>query len=550
LAYHLTLLLLILAFGTLLIWRPLPGWLDFWNHAAVGRWICQGGHVPDQSLFLWTAHEPWIYHSWLSQVVFYAFTRVAGSENTPYVVLGGTAMLALTPFVLAWLIWRGGGRLSSWLAIPFLLALKALGFKFQARPELFTCVCLCLLLTFLITWSRKSSLVPRSRDKMTAVGIFGLLVVWANFHGAVIIGLVLLAITAGFELLQDWFSPRSRLLALLALSGPVAVCLNPYGLAYWGIYRTVASETFASIDEWQPIWQDPPVRMEQMGMVGVLAALALGAWAFNPKRRWAQLAWLLFLGVLFAQARRNVWPFSLASLMVLAANAPSLDPQAWFNKLGSCTRRRSAGDAVILSPAWRWLLRLGLIAWVSLQCLLFFLAPRSWWPLTPTRLEQGVVHFIQANELRARVFNDYENSGFLQWSLAGEPALYIDKLNAYPDAVMHNYLAIMRATEESQRLLDEEAIEIVVLTTNRGSGAVPLAPLAAYLDGSANWARVCASKGGVIWVRRSQAYEHLWKPLAKTVSSVPFGTLEMYGHDEDALSPPMTAEDIGGTGRN
>ncbi len=349
---------LLLTLGVLLVWRPLPGWLDFWAHAAVGRWTWQTGRVPDHTLFLWTADVPWVYHHWLAQVIFYGLTNVGSPSDLPYVVLGFTALLGLLPFVLVWLVWCRYGRLSAWIAVPLVLALKGLVIRLQTRPELFTGLCLSLLLTFLLAWSR----VPGAsrpeqlsgRDRLGLAAILGLFVLWANLHGAVVLGLLVLAVTAGCDLVQDRCNLRSRVLACLALLAPVAVCVNPYGLAYWRALRAVGSYTLEQLVEWQPIWTKPFLPADMVIGVVVLPLLALGAWLLNPNRRWAQLGWLLLLALLFVRARRNVWPFLLTCLLVLAGNAQVLDPETLWRKASWFARRRVGQDAQPLPALIRW----------------------------------------------------------------------------------------------------------------------------------------------------------------------------------------------------
>src|SRR5207247_607574 len=79
--------------------------LDFWAHAAVGRWVWQTGQVPDRTLFLWTASEPWVYHGWLSQVTFFGLTNAGSPQTNAYVVLAITAVLVAFPFALIWWVW-------------------------------------------------------------------------------------------------------------------------------------------------------------------------------------------------------------------------------------------------------------------------------------------------------------------------------------------------------------------------------------------------------------------------------------------------------------
>src|SRR5262249_7652959 len=160
-----------------------------------------------------------------------------------------------------------------------------------------------------------------------------------------------------------------------------------------------------------------------------------------------------------------------------------------------------------------WPIRIAVLAWVVLEGLPGVILFRPWRPLTPTRLEQGVVRFLREHQLPGRVFNDYENSSYLQWRLAGQPPLYIDLSNAYPDDLMRDYQDVARVKQRGRALLDEQHIGIVVLTTNRPGFS--LAPLANYLDADARWVRVYVGGDGVIWVRRTPEYKFVWGPHSR-----------------------------------
>jgi hypothetical protein len=540
--YRVVLATAVLAFGVLLVWRPVLGRYDVWAHAAVGRWMCEHGRAPDRSLFLWTADEPWVYHSWLSQVIFYGLARAGGPEARAAVFLAFVAVVGLAPFALAWGVWWTRARPTCWTALPFVVALDGTAGRLEARPELFTAAFLTALLVFfaLRPGTRPAGDRPGPRRWVVPAVVLALFALWANFHGAVVIGVQVLAVTAVCDFLQNRRDVRWKLPAALALLAPAAVCLNPYGPAYWLALVPVGSDRFAEIIEWFPVWRGPPVpEPVLLAAVGV-PALALAAWALNPERRWAQLGWLVMFAAMFALARRNVWPLTLAGLVVLAVNARSLDPEALWARAARLVRRRSGGvppPPVVL----RWTLRVVVLIFVVLHAWPAYMMLRPWRNYAPNRLDGGIVRFVADHRLEGRVFNDYENSSYLQWRFAGCPALYIDLLNAYPDGVMADYRAIATLTDRGRELLDEQGIEVVILTTNR-RGAVSLARLANHLDAHPGWARVYAGADGCVWVRRTPAFERVWRPRAGAVRTVEFATLERWG-DEAMTFAPATNPD-------
>ena len=210
--------------------------------------------------------------------------------------------------------------------------------------------------------------------------------------------------TAGCDLIQDRWSVRARVLALLTPLAFAGVCVNPYGIGYFQTHLRVGSFTFAHIAEWAPIWRNPPMPADILIPVVLLAAGSFAAWVINPQRRWSHLGWLLLLGALFAQARRNIAPFALTSLMVLAVNAPALNAEAFHRTLRRITQCSSSGAAPRQSLPLRWLFQGGLLVWLILEALM--LLPRIEQMQRPAdiRLEQGVARFIRDNNLKRKIF--------------------------------------------------------------------------------------------------------------------------------------------------
>jgi hypothetical protein len=495
---------LLCAYGVLLCWRPLQPSDDVWAHAAVGSWIWDHAALPPDTLFLWPSSIPWVYHSWLSALTFYGLASLPFDQTA---ILAFTCLVGLAPLVLV--LWTWQGRDSTWVAVPGVWMLNGLVYRIQPRPDLFTSLALTALLLLL-------SRFPGRARWTWLVGFLALFAVWANFHGAVIIGLLLLGITIVCDAVQDRDWRRTRAQGLLLLAALVGTHLNPYGFGYWRSLAPLNSYTFSVILEWRPVWEEPPLPWDALVGAAVAGALAGAAWALSPKRRLAQLAWLLIAAALFVTARRNVSVFILVSAVVAALNAQALESQLLW---GLLPRRGSGGEP--RPVPLRRLLRLGILCYLVAEISVFVVTALE--PAPVIGLPDGCVAFVRGHRVRGRVLNDLDNSAYFHWRFRNDLPLFIDGLNAYPDQLMRDYMTIVRGDRAAKDVIDGYDINIILLTVNRHGS---LARLAYNLDRSPEWARVYVGGDAVIWVRRRD-----FAPLIEAVgpvNAVPFGTLETW----------------------
>lgn len=472
---YLPLLLIFIAVAT---WRPLTGAEDFYAHAAVGRWIFQHQTIPHQTLWLWGASPvEWIAHSWLSQLTFFSWMSLGGE----HLVLLLTIILAAIPFVIFWKLWEKRGQINALTPLFFMLAIWCACVRFQARPELFSSLFLGGLLLFLIH-------LPQSLTWRSVIALIALFAIWANFHGAVALGLLVLGLSVTCELLQQKAARPAWQLGLLALACLVAVNLNPYGVAYWQALRPVGGSMFQMIDEWKSPLTAPALPFEALLMVCSVTAIAFALWFKNPERRWAQALWLVLALVLFFTARRNLWPCILLSVAVAAANVRPLNALALQAKPSS-------------SPA------LGPIiaVMVLLTGSFVMLSPVAFSPAglraTSPLLPRGAANAVLQHDLPQPVFNDYLRSGYLHWRYAGRPSIYIDLLNAYPDELLAKYFDIVKRTPEGIIEWEKLGVNTVVFGSYKKTDR--LAPLAEYLDKNPQWRVVYNEPDGKVWVRKN-----------------------------------------------
>ena len=485
---------LIVALLAIWTWRPLTGSEDFWIHIATGRWIWQNQSVPRETLWLWTTpSQPWVAHSWLSELFLYGIMQAGGA----HLVLLVTIILVTLPFIWFWKLWARRGRISALTPIFFTFAIWCASVRFQPRPELFSYFFMSLLLLFLIQW-------PRSATRWNVLGIIALFALWANFHGAVALGVLIIFLTAGCELLQQKFARESWKLVAIAAACALAVNLNPYGFAYWKALRQVGGAMFKMIDEWKPPLTEPALPLLAVALVLLIAIVALLGWTKNPQRRWSQLLWLAVGVLFFLTARRNIWPCILISLAVCAANANGL----------------SAFRSFALTPPLRVYARGLAVAFVIGFALLAIsseaisqrngvLGLRA----TSRVLPVGVADAVLSRQLPGPIFNDYLRSGYFHWRFSGHPPLFIDLQNVYPPELLAEYFDIIRRTPRGIKALEQRKINTVVFGKYRSTDR--LAPLAKYLDQSPQWQRVYSREDGAIWTRRAPMSSVATAPLAR-----------------------------------
>ena len=276
---------------------------DTWMMLVGGREVAQHGLPHRDTLFLWTHGRPWVDQQWLAQLSYYKAHILGGVRlvliaNTFFVV--GAAAVA---FAFARL--RGASPRAIFL-IAVLLPLMspwALQVRAQAPAQLLFAATFGLLtLRGALTWTR--------------VGlVIAMLVIWANVHGTVVMGVALAMLCGVFAATRPSRASRRPALATLLLS-PLCVFASPYGFALAGYYRELLNANPLLpkfVAEWK--WSAPGV------LTAVFYAVVLGGtWLVIRHGRkialYDKLA-LVLLVVSAVMALRSIIWFGLAAVIVL-----------------------------------------------------------------------------------------------------------------------------------------------------------------------------------------------------------------------------------------
>jgi hypothetical protein len=305
-------LLVVLAGAFAVFWSlatPLFVQADSWLTLLAGREIAASGLPREDTLAVMTAGRPWIDQQWLAHLGFYWLAALGGWK---LVLLASVAAL-LAPLSIALVLARKrGGSIRSIALVAILCIPYITSF---VRTQLWSHVLFVVLLALLAAESRR----PSKR----VLAAFPLLALWANLHGAVLVGAGLVALLGAGELAavrrrqaprgRDWARP----LGLIAAPW-LCVLVTPYGLSIVSYYEsTVANPVFPEVlAEWMP-----PVATSVSGFAFfVLAGLALALVARRHRELTSFEIWTLGLSLIggLLALRSIVW-FAFASLVILPA---------------------------------------------------------------------------------------------------------------------------------------------------------------------------------------------------------------------------------------
>jgi|HubBroStandDraft_2_1064218.scaffolds.fasta_scaffold32131_1 hypothetical protein len=305
-----------LLFGAMAVFACLmPAQGDTFWHLRAGQEIWRTLHVPLDEHYSYTAAGGyWPNHEWLWQAFGYGLYRVGGMRlfelGSAAIIIGACAIL----YRLC--VGSAASRL-----VLFALSLPLATRAWALRPQLVSTLALAILLWLLV----------HERHRWLPL----LFVVWANAHGAVAMGIAVLAAVAGLAVLRARRGDardrrRARALVVLTPLCALATLLTPLGFGLWRYVGTsMALSHENGIREWQPTWPDGPFGIIFWALA--VAFLGLLFWRRNRLRQLSQMprmSWMSWMSwgdlvlltaslvmlVLAARAVRNTCVFLLIAV--------------------------------------------------------------------------------------------------------------------------------------------------------------------------------------------------------------------------------------------
>ena len=448
-----------------------PNAVDLAYHLKVGELIVAERAVPRTDMLAWTtAGRPWLDQNWGAQLALYGIWR-----------LGGFPLLTVTNAlctVAAWGLVAAACRRRTanlrLIAGAVLAGYAAAAAAFSARPQMFS----------MLLFAAELYLLEAARTQpRVALAIPLLMPLWANLHGAFVVGVGLLVIEA---VAAVWRRDRPGAVRYLLVTAAslAALLVNPWGVRVLGYAVSLPSSPTVTgiVAEWGPATLREPAGALILVAIGILVVALVRA--PSPERAPEQLLRMALLaGLALWAIRAGAW-FGLALPVAVCALARPVPARPGVAERG----------VPVLS---------GLVLAVLAVMLVVASPPlRNVTPGSPPGLRAAPVAtatWLAAHPQPGRMFNYQPWGSYLEFRLGPRVQVAFDSRVELPSADRWGgYRAVVTGRWDAERLLDEWRVGHVVASRHGTPALVEL------LEASGRWRLVFSSGDQRVYLRVAQ----------------------------------------------
>jgi hypothetical protein len=456
---------------------------DLWGYLAFGRLFWQTGVFPYHDVFSYVdTLGLWVYHEWLTGVVFYPLYQGLGGAGLQLLKYGlGLATVAMVYLTARE---RGATFVSAALVLWLIQLFPVIGFS-PVRAQVFT-------YAFFAT---TVYLLERARLRQQWRGLWLLApleLLWCNLHGGFVSGLGVMGLYGlGEGLGRRRFWPYLRVM----LAAGLLTLANPYGWEYWRYLWTALALPRPEITEWASLWG--AYEQGQTGGLELAYTLSLMGFAgfLAVKTRWRELSPILTLALVLALGLRHLRHLTFFLLLGGAYMPARLS--LWLES------RRGAGASSLTRLAPALAIVLGLTALMPADK---FLSKH------PLRLETsqapgpgsipghyypvGAMAYLQARHLAGKLLTEFAWGEYLIWNFYPACRVALDGRyeTVYPQGVAKEYFDFINQVGESRKFLEDYPPDLILLA--------PRSKACAFMGANPAWRRVYADTGAALFVRR------------------------------------------------
>ena len=423
---------------------------DIWWHLAAGRWMVAHRAIARHEAFSFTAAgRPWIDHEWLFQLAAWAVHALGGVAG---LILAKAAVVAATVALVHRFMVRKGGltpAAAGFVLIPFVVVSRL---RLLVRPEIASLLFAVILLSVLLTESTNAGGMKR------LLWIPALMVLWANVHAGVALGLMLLAVTLVGAVLEGAFREPPReltgagRLAVVSAASVAAVLVNPWGWRVLTVpFRLTSMMAHGPFHNWE--WQPSTWEASWPVLLLVVASTAVAVASVIRRPAWRPVLVLTLLAFLVLRYRRNLAVFCLLAPIPLS----QLAAEAWPQKIGSrfLTSVRPALVAGLLVVVGFWGATAGWMLPAGLG-------------VNSHDVPVGAVNFLARVKPPGNPIHPYDFGGYLAWRLGPATKIFMDGRNEIFVDLRREIAASEGNDQRWRQLLDHWRIDWALMPYSAG----------------------------------------------------------------------------------
>ena len=449
---------------------------DIWWHMRNATELVRTHHLVRSDSFSSTAYGmPWINHSWLSELFYYAAHHVLGYLGVTLLWVVLFSLLSIAVYAIARR--QVENPIFAALATYAGVAMAAVGFG--PRTQHLGALCLVGIFAVLLRY--------RDRRNAPLWMVPVLFALWINCHGGWLFGfaVALILFAAGVirrdigSLRADPWSAldRKRLAATLAASF-AALFVNPYGYKLvWYPFDMMTRQklNLASIEEWATVDFS-----NAHGRIMLLVIALVCSTLLASRRRW-RIDEALLTAFLLGAALLHTRTGYFAGLLLPALLAPNLEA-AFSRAQHHALQPKKLLNALVIAAV------LGVSA--------ILLPSRDVCDArTAADFPAGALAYLRQHPIAGNMFNDYGWGGYIEWNAPDLKPFVDSRVDIFEyKGVLRDHLDAMRLVRTDEVLAQ---YDIRYVLYKQGT------PLAYYMARNAGWKTVYQDAVAIIFERNN-----------------------------------------------
>jgi hypothetical protein len=471
---------------------------DFWWHIAIGREIVTSGSIPAVDVYSYTlAGQPYPSYEmyWLMETAMYFIYKLGG----PALVVFIQSIMITCVYLVIFSICKLTSN--SWrVAALGVLFAAALGLNdWNVRPQGITFLLASLFLLAIYEYKKHLHwgwlvIFPTC------------MLIWVNSHGTFIIGLVLVGIWWGQELLtairryislKDVVELKRMVIPGIMFGVTAFICLlNPRGIGIINYLKTMTANSVVQnlVTEWAaPTFGTLIGTIFYCGLIGSAILMV-----FSPKRPdFLQIVTFLVFGALgLKTSRGSVW-FGLVMAPIVAEHIAAIVKRYQKNERKTTNQEGSR----ILNFIFVFVLVLmGIISLPWFKNYLPLPAAKAGLISTETPVE--ATQFLLEENPSGRVFNSMSFGSYLIWAAYPQYQVFVDsRIDFFTEKVWIDYLNISNAVGDWESQLRDYGVNTLMLSPSEQPSLIQA------VEESRDWQMIYEDAIAGIFVRISDSQQ-------------------------------------------